>query len=100
MTPQRARYLLDNMLPGGGIRRAFHLPGGGDSIHGDGMTRAEFEEAKAYWITLPGGSTFFSALCEIARMADLPAHNGGPGYPGEPPAGVSWESWLAQNNVD
>lgn len=23
-----------------------------------------------------------------------------PGYPGEPPGDVSWESWLASNNVD
>ena len=33
------------------------------------------------------------------KLADA-ARSNPPGYPGEPPAGVSWESWLAQNNVD
>jgi hypothetical protein len=32
--------------------------------------------------------------------ASLAREVGNPGYPGEPPAGVSWESWLAMNNVD
>jgi len=32
--------------------------------------------------------------------ASLAREVGTPGYPGEPPAGVSWESWLAMNNVD
>lgn len=100
MTPNRARYLISNLLPGGAIRRAFHLPGGGDSIHSDGMTRTEFVQAKEYWATMPGGSTFFSALCEIARMDDLPEAGGGHGYPGPCPEGMDWSAWLAFNNVD
>lgn len=35
-----------------------------------------------------------------AEARFVPVASGGPGYPGEPPAGVSWESWLAANNVD
>jgi len=35
----------------------------------------------------------------MKRLA-LARENGGPGYPGPCPAGVSWERWLAANNVD
>lgn len=35
-----------------------------------------------------------------AEARFVPVASGGPGYPGEPPAGVSWESWLAASNVD
>jgi hypothetical protein len=34
---------------------------------------------------------------EMITAAMFPSQ---PGYPGEPPAGVPWESWLAANNVD
>ena len=101
MTPERARYILNNQLLGGGLRRAFRLPGDNDRTYDDGMTRAEYEAVRDYWMTLPGGASFYSALCEVARMDDVGAEGGGcPGYPGPCPAGMDWSSWLAFNNVD
>jgi hypothetical protein len=67
MTGERAKYILENRLIGGGLRRAFSLPGGGDKLYDDGMTRAEYEAVRAVWITLPGGASFYSALCEVAN---------------------------------
>ena len=66
MTPERARYILNNQLLGGGLRRAFRLPGDNDRTYDDGMTRAEYEAVRGLWVTLPGGASFYSTLCEVA----------------------------------
>lgn len=76
MTPERARYLLDHKTLGGGLRRAFRFPWDHGQVYADGMTRSEYEAARALWLTMPGSSCFYSAVCEIARQA-TPAHADG-----------------------
>lgn len=101
MTPERARYILDSKLLGGDLRYAFRMQGYNGRLYDDGMTRAEYAFVREYWMTLPGGASFYSALCEVARMDDVAAEgSGGPGYPGPCPEGMDWSSWLAFNNVD
>jgi hypothetical protein len=68
MTPERARYILSTKTNCGGLRRAFRLPGDNDRTYDDGMTRTEYEAVRDYWMTLPGGASFYSALCEVARQ--------------------------------
>ena len=67
MTHDRARYILENKVIGGDLRYAFRFPGYTGRLFDDGMTRAEYEAVRALWITLPGGSSFYSTLCEVAN---------------------------------
>lgn len=69
MTPQRARYVLDHKLIGGELRTAFIRPGDSPTkkTHADGITPAEHAAIMELWKTLPGSSSYYSAVCEIAR---------------------------------
>ena len=66
MTPERAQYILENKLPGGDLRYAFRMPAYTGRLYDDGMTRSEYEAVRGLWVTLPGGSSFYSTLCEVA----------------------------------
>lgn len=71
MTPERARYILANTLMGGTLRFAFVLHGnrGLDNVttFADGITPEEDAAIRAVWRTLPGSSSYYSAVCEIAN---------------------------------
>lgn len=77
MTPERARYILANRLPGGDLRYAFFMPAYTGRLYDDGMTRTEYEAIRGLWVTLPGGASFYSALCEVAagRLTCPPQRN-------------------------
>ena len=70
-----------------------------------GMITYDGEAARGeHCYTVPDDGTA-EVLRSIAAWEDSQrraSHSspGTPGYPGEPPVGVSWESWLALNNVD
>lgn len=68
MTPERAEYILSNGLPFGELRMAFVPKSsvGPGVVHPDGITEEEDQYIKAIWRTMPGSSTYYSALCEIA----------------------------------
>jgi hypothetical protein len=68
MTQERARYIIKNSLPFGGLRYAFKPQSHHGQLYADGMTAAEYEAVRALWMTMPGSSSFYTALCEIARQ--------------------------------
>jgi hypothetical protein len=72
MTPERARYILENKLIGGDLRYAFRPQGYNGKLYDDGMTRIEYEAIRGHWLTLPGHYSFYSALCEVANGLELP----------------------------
>lgn len=67
MTPERAQYLISHRLIGGDLRYAFRTGSYTGRLYDDGMTRAEHEAVLAVWAGMPGYTSFFSALCEVAR---------------------------------
>ena len=68
ISPERARYIIENPLLGGGYRRAFKKPCDfGPVLYADGLTEAEEAAVIAYWETLPGWTCFQHALQDIAR---------------------------------
>lgn len=71
MTPERARYILENKLIGGDLRHAFRQPGDSPTrrLDPDGITPEEHAAIMAHWRTLPGSASYFSAVCGIARPA-------------------------------
>jgi hypothetical protein len=66
ISPQRARYILENKLIGGDLRFSFARQPSGP-IHADGITRAEDAAVRRVWQTMPGSACYYSAVCEIAN---------------------------------
>lgn len=69
MSPERARYILENTRLGGDYRFAFRkrCDSATARIYADGITEAEDADIKALWETMPGWTTYAMALCRIAR---------------------------------
>lgn len=75
MTPERARYILDHRLLGGGFRRSFRQSCDGSTtrVYADGITPEENAAVVALWQTMPGWTCYADAVRRIARQA-TPAH--------------------------
>jgi len=67
MTRERAKYILANKLLGGDLRYAFRQPSYHGRLYDDGITQDEHKAVHALWLTLPGHTSFFSALCQVAN---------------------------------
>ena len=71
MTRERAVYILENKILGGGFRYAFDGPGcrgaAGGAAYADGITRDEDECIRAVWFRMPGWASYYFAVCEIAN---------------------------------
>ena len=67
MTRERAKYILANKLLGGDLRYAFRRPSHHGRLFDDGITQDEHKAVHALWLTLPGHTSFFSALCQVAN---------------------------------
>lgn len=72
MTPERARYILDCQLLGGGFRRAFRQSCDGPTTrtYPDGITPAEHAAVLYLWRTMPGWTCYADAVRRIARQAE------------------------------
>jgi hypothetical protein len=72
MTPERARYILDNRLLGGSFRRAFRqsCDGPWTRVYADGITPAEHAAVLELWRTMPGWTCYADAVRMIAVQAD------------------------------
>ena len=68
ISPERARYIIENTLLGGSYRYAFKKPCDfNPQLFSDGLTEAEEAAVIAYWDTLPGWTCFQHAIQLIAR---------------------------------
>lgn len=74
MSPERARYILEHKVAGCGFRFSFQRKTAAGwyvdgNVYPDGITPEEHEAVMERWRSMDGGSSYFSALCEIARPA-------------------------------
>ena len=70
MTAERAQYLMDNRVLGGGFRRAFASKCDvSPMLYEDGITEAEDAEIKAFWKTKPGHWTYYDVVNYISKKS-------------------------------
>ena len=71
-----------------------------DAMEAD-LANVDWDWLAWYWVgtVRSAGDAPVAAVAEAPRATELPA-GGGPGWPGPCPDGVTWERWLADNNVD
>ena len=70
MTPDRAKYILDNRLLGGEFRYAFRQRVGSQWVYPGGITEDEHAAVKALWETMPGDTSFYDAVVRISRSSE------------------------------
>jgi len=72
MTPERAKYLLNNPNPSyGELRYAFRRPCctfADNAVFPDGITREEDKQIRQLWKQLPGWSSYRYVLEKIAGL--------------------------------
>lgn len=72
MTSERAKYVLANRTFGGTFRYAFPVGYAASPVEADGITREEYQSILQVWDRLPGWTSFFDAVCEIAHGRGIP----------------------------
>ena len=66
MNRERAQYLLATRVMGGNFRYGF--PHRGEHrIYPDGITAQEHQAILALWNTMPGYTSYYCAVCRIAK---------------------------------
>lgn len=70
MTSERARQLIQGRSFGGSFRYAFHCGFSTGPLSDDGITRDEYHFILSVWERLPGYTSFYDAVCEIANNWD------------------------------
>lgn len=67
ISPKRAKYILDNTLLGGDFKYSFNQGfNPNQTIHQDGVTKAEFEELQYFMANYPHNTCMNSILCDIS----------------------------------
>ncbi len=69
MTPERAKYILDNTQQYGGLKYAFaedYEPG--RKLYEKGITEEENAHIKKVWKTMNGNTCYFDALRRVAEL--------------------------------